>query len=224
MRSRSALVSRRRRVTRSTSSAIRAASAASRSGTCGAAPTAASKRDEARELADIADAGEHDAEDAGLLHDGDHLGRTRRHDQPAHLVADALARQRAQAVAGADRRRQPAGIDGAVAVFGAEAQEAQDAQPVLGDPLVGVADEADAAREDIGIAADRIVHRAVGIDRQRVDGEVAPHGVGRPVAAEAHHRMAAVGLDVLAQRRHLVAAPVDDDGQRAVVDAGGHAS
>ncbi len=116
------------------------------------------ERRQSRELRHIADAGKHDRQDAGILHDDRHRRRARRHHQAAHLVADALARQRAQSVAGADRRRQTGSIDIARAVLGVEAEEAQDAQPVLGNPPVGVADEADAPGDNVGIAADRIVH------------------------------------------------------------------
>ena len=86
----------------------------------------------------------------------------------------------------------------------------------------GVADEAHAPRLEIGKPADVVVHRAVGGGRERVDGEVAPLGVGAPVAAEAHVGVAAEGLDVLAQRRHLERPAVDHDGDGAVLDAGRH--
>ena len=46
-----------------------------------------------------------------------------------------------------------------------------------------------------------IVDPSVGAERQRVDGEVAPARVGGEIAAERHLGVAAVGLDVLAQRR-----------------------
>ena len=55
---------------------------------------------------------------------------------------------------------------------------------------------------------------------KRVDGEVAPLGVGAPVAAEGDARLAAEGFDVLAQRRHLDRLMLDDDGDGAVLDAG----
>ena len=57
---------------------------------------------------------------------------------------------------------------------------------------------------EIGVAAERIEHLAVGAAIERVDGEVAPARVGRPVVGEGHRGMPAVRLDVLAQRRHLV--------------------
>ena len=65
-----------------------------------------------------------------------------------------------------------------------------------------------------------IVDGAVARRRQRVDREIAPFGIGLPVAAELDLGMAAIGFDVLAQRRHLERVLVDDDGDRAVLDAG----
>ena len=62
--------------------------------------------------------------------------------------------------------------------------------------------------------------RSVGAQRQRVDGEIAPPGVGGEVAAERHLGPPPVGLDVLAQRRRFDRAPVDDDRHRAMRDAG----
>ena len=58
-------------------------------------------------------------------------------------------------------------------------------------------------RLQIGEPADIVVDGAVARRRERVDGEVAPLGVGAPVAAEGDLGVAAVGLDVLAQRGHL---------------------
>ena len=80
-----------------------------------------------------------------------------------------------------------------------KAEEAQDAQIILGDAGRGIADEAHAARVQIGKAADIVVHRAVARHRQRVDGEVAPLRVVLPVAAERDLGLAAEGLDILAQ-------------------------
>ena len=116
----------------------------------------------------------------------------------------------------------PVGIIGFRAELGVEAEEAEDAEPVLGDPPVGVADEADTAGNDVGIAAERIVDDAGSVDRKRIDGEIAPAGIRLPVAAEADDGAAAVGLDILAERRHLVADAVGDERQRAVLDAGRH--
>ena len=72
--------------------------------------------------------------------------------------------------------------------------------------------------EPAGIVVDRAIARR----RQRIDGEIAPFGVGLPVAAEFDLGMAAIGFDVLAQRRDLERMLVDHDGHRAVLDAGRH--
>ena len=104
-----------------------------------------------------------------------------------------------------------------VAVLGAKAEEAQDAQVVLADALARVADEAHALGLEIGIAAERIVHRAVGVAIERVHGEVAPHGVLAPVGGERHLGVAAERLDVAPQRRHLERNLVGDDRHRAVL-------
>ncbi len=118
-------------------------------------------------------------------------------------------------------------ISGAVglvrAVGGMHAEEAQDAQIILGDALAGVADEAHAPSFDIGEPADMVVHDAAGIDRQSVDGEVAPLRIAHPVAAERHLGLAAEGLGILAQGRDLERVRFDDQRDRAVVDAGRHA-
>ena len=103
-----------------------------------------------------------------------------------------------------------------------EAEEAQDAQIIFGDARRRIADEAHTARLEIGKPADIIVHDAVGRKRERVHGEVAPLRVALPVAAEAHRRVAAEGLDVLAQRRHLERPALDHHRDGAVVDAGRH--
>ena len=104
----------------------------------------------------------------------------------------------------------PAASGGPAPNVGGEAEEAQDAQVVLADALGGIADEAHAPRREIGVAAERIEHLAVGVAVERVDGEVAPAGVGRPVVGEGDGGVAAVRLDVLAQRRHLVGATAGD--------------
>ena len=68
-----------------------------------------------------------------------------------------------------------------------------------------------------------IVHHAVGIDRQAVDGEIAPLGVAHPVAAERDRRLAAEGLGVLAQGGDFERLPLDHQRHGAVLDAGRHA-
>ena len=85
-----------------------------------------------------------------------------------------------------------------------------------------LADEAHAARREIGLGAERIEHLAVGAAVERVDGEVAPARVRRPVVGEGDGGVAAVRLHVLAQRRHLVGDVGRDHRDRAVRDAGRH--
>ncbi len=176
--------------------------------------------DQPRKGSEIGDPAEDHPEDAGILHDARRLGRPRCDDQPAHLLPDPLRRKPPQPVAGPDRRRQALRVESTGPEFGIETEEAEDTQPVLRNPLTGVADEADASRHDVRIAAEGVMDGSRRIDRQRVDREIASTRVGLPVPAEANHRMAAVGLDVLAERRHLEAGSVDDEGHRAVLDAG----
>ena len=75
---------------------------------------------------------------------------------------------------------------------------------------------------EIGIAAERVEHLAVGAAVERVDREVAPARVGRPVVGEGHGGVAAVRLHVLAQRGDLVGHVLGDDRDGAVRDAGRH--
>ena len=71
---------------------------------------------------------------------------------------------------------------GRVAVPGVDAEEAQDAQVVLGDAPRRVADEAHAAGAEVGQAAERVDHLAVRAGVERVHGEVAAGGVLGDVA------------------------------------------
>ena len=66
------------------------------------------------------------------------------------------------------------------------------------DALTGFAYETDAARLEVVDPADVIEHCAVRARGERIHGEVAPLGVGLPVAAERDLGVAAVGLDILA--------------------------
>ena len=86
----------------------------------------------------------------------------------------------------------------------------------------GVADEAHAPLGEIGIGAERVEHLAVGAAIERVDREVAPARVGRPVVGEGNRRMTAVRLHVLAQRRDLVGGMIGDNRHRAMGNAGWH--
>ena len=114
----------------------------------------------------------------------------------------------------------PAGVRRAVAEMRVKAKEPQDAQIIFFDPPLRFADEAHATRGKVVDAADIIVNRSVGRSGERIDGEVAPLGVGLPVAPERDTRLAAERLDVLAQRRDLDRLVIDDDGDGAMLDAG----
>ena len=108
----------------------------------------------------------------------------------------------------------------ALAEMRVKAEKAQDAQIVLFDPPLRLADEAHAARGNVANAADIVVHRSVGRGGQRIDGEIAPLGVRPPIAAEHDARLAAECFDVLAQRRDLERMVIDDGGDGAMLDAG----
>src|SRR5262245_42685699 len=103
-----------------------------------------------------------------------------------------------------------------------ETEKAQDTQIILGDALCGIADEAHAAIVQIVETAGVVIDPAVASHRQRIDREVPPLGIRPPVAAELDLGVAAVGLDILAQRGHFERLLVDDNRDRAVLDAGRH--
>src|SRR3546814_2680072 len=74
----------------------------------------------------------------------------------------------------------------------------------LVDALQGIADEAHAARGKIVEPAEIVEQGArqrIGVER--VDREIAPRGVFAPVVGIIDDRVAAVGRNVAAQRRHL---------------------
>ena len=116
----------------------------------------------------------------------------------------------------------PVRVGRAPAIGGVKAEEPQDAQVILGDAHRRVPDEAYPVLLEILDAADRVVHRAVARDRERVEREIAAFGVLLPAAAEPDFCLAPERLDVLAQRRDLEAGAVDHDRDRTVLDAGRH--
>ena len=81
---------------------------------------------------------------------------------------------------------------------GREAEEPEDAQIILANASVRVADEAHPSSAKILEPADIIVDNPIGAERQRVDGEIAPPRVCSEVASERHHGPPPVGLDILA--------------------------
>src|SRR3954454_10016402 len=101
-----------------------------------------------------------------------------------------------------------------------EAEEAQDAQIILADALVGVTYEADASSLQIVQTAYGIMQGAIGRNRQRIHGEIAPPRVLFEVAAETHDRAAAVRRDIFALRRNLEGTPADNDRNVRALDSG----
>ena len=166
-------------------------------------------------------AGQRDGQHARILHQPHRLGRVGGGEQFSHLGPDPLARDTRQPVRVARAGGERSGVGRARApVAGVKAEEAQDPQIILGDPRVRVADEAQAAGAQVGQAADRVDHRAVGPRIQRVHGEIAPHRVFGQVVRERDHRAAAKGFHVAAEGRDLERAAARDHGDGAVLDPG----
>ena len=101
-------------------------------------------------------------------------------------------------------------------------EKAQNAQVVLGDALGRIADEAHPTASEILEAAGIIKDLAVARRRQCVNGEIPSLGVGLPVASELDPGVASVGFYILAQRGDFERMPIDNDGDRAVLDTGRH--
>lgn len=180
-------------------------------------------RDHARQRPGIGHAADQQLQEAAVGH-GDRRGRSTSCDQQLqHFHAHPLGRETRKPGAATDAGEIAAAVRLALAKGGVDAEEAQDAQVIFRDALVGIADEAHAPQRNVGKPADVVVHDARRVDRQPVHGEVAPLGVPHPVTAERNLGLAAEGLGVLAQRGHFIGVPVDDQGDGAVVDAGRHA-
>ena len=94
---------------------------------------------------------------------GDRIGKR---EQLQQFVGDAFARQRHQVVGARGAGGERGGIGLARAEAGVEAEEAQDAQMVLGDAHQRIADEADAARLEVGQAAEIVEDLAADRDRR----------------------------------------------------------
>src|SRR5690349_18765528 len=105
-----------------------------------------------------------------------------------------------------------------------EAVVPQKTQHVLGDAGGGIADEADPARLQIGQAANRIVDRAVRVQKDCIDREIAPGRIRGPIRIESDAGTAAEGFDVATQGRDLEMARwgPDDGCYRAMRDTGRH--
>ena len=157
-------------------------------------------------------------------HAGDGGGGIGGQQQLAHFLPDAFGGQPVDAVHMRGTGSETFGVDavGGVAVPGEEAEETQDAQVILPDPLVRVADEAHMPRQRIRRAAKRIEHRAIGCGVKCVHGEIAPARVFLCRVGKGDNRVSSVGVHVAAEGRDLERLAVHDDGHGAVVDPGGH--
>ena len=167
-------------------------------------------------------AAENAIEQSRFRHRGNHRHRTLGKQELEEFGADALTRQLVEAGAPGNAGGKPRRIGRALAIGGMKAKETQDTEIVFGDARGGIADEAHASCRDVGQPAHIIVDGAVARSRQRVHGEVAPLGIPFPVSPERHLRMTPEGLDILAQSCDLERLPMDDNGNGAVLDPGGH--
>jgi hypothetical protein len=155
---------------------------------------------------------------------GGHLANNRtriRQRQNLHqLVGDAFARQAFERLARGHHR----GVAGRIKIAAPEARRkaivAQDAQMILGDPRCGIANKAHAAAVQIGNTAEIVIDcPGFGIGIERIDREIAPRRIVVPLAGESDHRAAAVGFDIVAQRRDLVMIAARDRSHGAMRNA-----
>ena len=127
-----------------------------------AQPTRGFDRDEAAEAPWIADAAEDRLEKAALAHRLHDLARARRGEELQSSARTRSRESRASPSRAADRGGQAFAIEPARGEAGREAEEPQNAQIILANPRVRVADEAHPARGEILEPADVIVDRSVG--------------------------------------------------------------
>ena len=85
----------------------------------------------------------------------------------------------------------------------------------------GAADEDDSLSQNIPVTICKVMYFPARIAIQRIHREVAAHGVGLPVVGELHLRAAAIGLDIMAQRRDFIGVMIGNHRHRAMLDAGG---
>ena len=160
-------------------------------------------------------------QDSALEHDLHRARRLSHSEQLQKLVCDPLARQGHEVVgalrAGIDRL----GVGLTQAVAGVEAEETQDAQMILGNPLERVADEPHVALLEVLEPSEIIENLArSGVRGQGIDGEVPPCRVRPPIVGESDRRPAAIGRDIGSQGRDLERMAVADRGDRAMLDPG----
>ena len=161
---------------------------------------------------------------AGIFH-RQHCGRRiRRRDHALQLFPDPLGSDLRQAFTLARASRLPGRVD-TCAVPGVEPVEAQEAQIVFAQALVGVADEDDPAGERVSDRPlDHFEQRAVGAGIDGVEAEVAAGGVFRPVLREGDDGAAAIGFDIPAQRGDLNRFAVMHRRDGAVFEPCGHSA
>ena len=176
-------------------------------------------RDEAPETPWIAHVSKNGLEKAAFAHRLRDVVRTRRSQELQEFGAHALTREPRESIARMDCRGQAFGVEATCCEAGREAKEPQNAQIILANPRVSFADEAYSSRAEILEAANVIVNRPVGAERERIDGEIAPPGVGDEVASKRDLGPPPIGLDVLTQCRRFERAPVDDYRHRSMRDA-----
>ena len=164
----SALDSRSRGATRLASSVTATVERAEPAHRVGRQSERALRRDHRRERPGIGDAAENRQQQPAIRH---RLRPRRQRPRATISFSISMRTRSAERLARPARAPMQARVSGAIglarAVGGVNAEEAQDAQIILGDALAGVADEAHAPGGDIGQPADMVVHDAVGVDRQR---------------------------------------------------------
>ncbi len=118
--------------------------------------------------------------------------------------------------------RKPRLVGSTFAKTRVKAEEPQDAQIVFGDAFCRATDEADSVSQDIGVSTCKVCNFSGGITVKRIHREVAAQRIGLPIIRILNFGAAAVGLDVMAKCRDFERLMIDDDGDRAMVNAGGH--
>ncbi len=179
--------------------------------------------DHRRKRTDIGDTAENRQQQPAIHHRRDRAGGALRDHQLEDFHAHSFCRKARKACACGNASEISGAIGFTCAIGGVDAEEPEDAQIVFGDPLVRIADEAHAFCGDILKPTDVVVHDAFGVNRQAVDGEVAPLRISYPVAAERYLRLAAKRLGILAQRGDLKRLRIDNQRHGAVFDARRHA-
>ena len=164
--------------------------------------------------------GQQFGQDAGRRHHPQHRCGISRFQQAQQFLCHPLRRQRLQLVLGLRRGAQTFGIHIALAIPGVEAEQPQHPEIVLRDARMRIAHEAHPAGDQVFHPGGIVENLAAGGGIERIDGEIAPRRIFRPVVGEGDHRMAAIGLDVAAQGGDLECLACDNGGDGAVIHAG----